>query len=232
MKTGITISVIGHAAVLLWSVVSFGVRPLSAPPIEFASRGHHLVDRVLADDRGREDRAQGRDAEAAGREGRGAEAARREPHAKVVDKPEIVTASTKAAGRGAKPAEAKRRQGSRAEDRSDRRSAEEGREHKKRRADEGRGEGRRSRRSRRSRSSIRSRSTALLDKREGQRRRLYGQRRSADADARHRHRQRARAVAERDGCAMRARLATAGTCRPACSNPEEVGGERAREARP
>ena len=31
MKTGITISVIGHAAVLLWSVVTFGVRPLSAP---------------------------------------------------------------------------------------------------------------------------------------------------------------------------------------------------------
>ncbi len=32
MKTGLTISVIGHAAALLWAVVSFGAKPPSAPP--------------------------------------------------------------------------------------------------------------------------------------------------------------------------------------------------------
>jgi outer membrane biosynthesis protein TonB len=34
MKTGLTISVIGHAAVLLWSVVTFGVKPFAQAPIE------------------------------------------------------------------------------------------------------------------------------------------------------------------------------------------------------
>jgi colicin import membrane protein len=34
MKTGLTISAIGHAAVLLWSVVTFGIKPLSAPPAD------------------------------------------------------------------------------------------------------------------------------------------------------------------------------------------------------
>jgi outer membrane biosynthesis protein TonB len=34
MKTGLTISAIGHAAVLLWAVVSFGAKPRDAMPIE------------------------------------------------------------------------------------------------------------------------------------------------------------------------------------------------------
>src|SRR5690242_6985375 len=32
MRTGLTISVIGHAAAMLWAVVTFGVKPNDAPP--------------------------------------------------------------------------------------------------------------------------------------------------------------------------------------------------------
>lgn len=34
MKTGLTISAIGHAAVLLWGLVSFASKPLEAPPVD------------------------------------------------------------------------------------------------------------------------------------------------------------------------------------------------------
>jgi colicin import membrane protein len=34
MKTGLTISAVGHAAVLLWTLVTFGVKPFSAAPID------------------------------------------------------------------------------------------------------------------------------------------------------------------------------------------------------
>jgi outer membrane biosynthesis protein TonB len=34
MKTGLTISVVGHACVLLWGLVSFSTKPLNAPPTE------------------------------------------------------------------------------------------------------------------------------------------------------------------------------------------------------
>ncbi|HXW31002.1 MAG TPA: protein TolA, partial [Xanthobacteraceae bacterium] len=34
MKTGLTISIVGHACVLLWGLVSFSTKPLNAPPVE------------------------------------------------------------------------------------------------------------------------------------------------------------------------------------------------------
>src|SRR5262250_1202403 len=34
MRMGLTISVVGHAAALLWAVVSFGVKPHDVPPID------------------------------------------------------------------------------------------------------------------------------------------------------------------------------------------------------
>ena len=78
MKTGLTISGVGHAALLLWGVLSFSppsrftpsrprrCRSTSSPTSEFSQMTN-----------GRQERAEGRDADAAGREGRRADAGRR-----------------------------------------------------------------------------------------------------------------------------------------------------------
>ena len=53
MKVAYTISGIGHAAVLLWSVLSFAGKPLPAPPSRGAAGRHRDGVRVLADHRRR-----------------------------------------------------------------------------------------------------------------------------------------------------------------------------------
>ena len=182
-------------AVLAWGLVTFAARPLSAPPPEFLSDRHHLGGRLLADHAGHPHRAEGRDAEAAGGEGRATAKPVENPTAKVVDKPEIVPTADQvqpqarageegraeaadAAAAAQARAEAGLRQGAGAEDRSDRRGAEEGQtkpEKKQERRPRRRRRRRRPSRRSRSRSSTRRRIAALLDKRDAQRRAATGE---------------------------------------------------------
>ena len=95
MKTGITISVIGHAAVLLWSVVTFGVRPLSAPPIDSLP-----VDIISSTEFSQMTAGAKTAPKAPAPKPLVEKVAEPKPPAenpadKIVDKPEIVTASTK-----------------------------------------------------------------------------------------------------------------------------------------
>jgi outer membrane biosynthesis protein TonB len=95
MKTGITISVIGHAAVLLWSVVTFGVRPLSAPPVDSLP-----VDIISSTEFSQMTAGVKTAPKAPAPKPLVEKVAEAKPPAenpadKVVDKPEIVTASTK-----------------------------------------------------------------------------------------------------------------------------------------
>jgi colicin import membrane protein len=95
MKTGLTISVIGHAAVLLWSVVTFGIRPLSAPPVDSLP-----VDIVSATEFSQMTAGQKTAPKAPAPKPLVEKVAEAKPPAdnpadKVADKPEIVTASVK-----------------------------------------------------------------------------------------------------------------------------------------
>ena len=95
MKTGVTISAIGHAAVLLWSVVTFGIRPMSAPPVDSLP-----VDIISATEFSQLTAGQKTAPKAPAPKPLVEKVAEAKPPTdnpadKVVDKPEIVTASMK-----------------------------------------------------------------------------------------------------------------------------------------
>jgi outer membrane biosynthesis protein TonB len=95
MKTGLTISAIGHAAVLLWSVVTFGAKPLTAPPVDSLP-----VDIISATEFSQMTAGQKTAPKAPTPKPLVEKVAEATPPAenpadKVVDKPEIVTASAK-----------------------------------------------------------------------------------------------------------------------------------------
>jgi outer membrane biosynthesis protein TonB len=95
MKTGLTISAIGHAAVVLWSVVTFGIRPMSAPPVDSLP-----VDIISATEFSQMTAGVKTAPKAPAPKPLVEKVAEAKPPAdnpadKVVDKPEIVTASVK-----------------------------------------------------------------------------------------------------------------------------------------
>jgi outer membrane biosynthesis protein TonB len=93
MRTGLTISIVGHACVLLWGLVSFSTKPLNAPPAESMP-----IDIISAKDFS-ELRAGVRSAPKSETpkplaEKVGEKKPVENPLAKIVDKPELITASS------------------------------------------------------------------------------------------------------------------------------------------
>src|SRR5215469_2229671 len=93
MKTGLTISVVGHACVLLWGLVSFSTKPLNAPPVESMP-----ID-IISTKEFSELRAGARNAPKSETPKPLAEKVAEkkpveDPLAKIVEKPELITASS------------------------------------------------------------------------------------------------------------------------------------------
>jgi outer membrane biosynthesis protein TonB len=93
MKTGLTISIVGHACVLLWGLVSFSSKPLNAPPVESMP-----ID-IISTKEFSELRAGARNAPKAETpkplvEKAGDKKPVDNPLAKIVEKPELITASS------------------------------------------------------------------------------------------------------------------------------------------
>ena len=86
MKTGLTISALVHAALLLWGADFVCGEAARGQAERRAAGRHHLGQAVLRDHQGREERAQGQAADAAGRKDRRAEAGRQTRRAKVTEK--------------------------------------------------------------------------------------------------------------------------------------------------
>ena len=59
MKTGLAISALSHAALLLWGLISFAAKPLEAKPTDALPVDIISDKRILRDDQGREERAEG-----------------------------------------------------------------------------------------------------------------------------------------------------------------------------
>ena len=216
----------------LWGLISFAAKPLRRRRPNRCRR-HHLGNRVLADHGRHQERAEGRDAEAAGREGRRAEAGRGSPP-RWSESRRSSTASTSAApppkpepkpdqSRAQAPKPSRRpkekaaEEKSRAEGRSDRRGAEEGRSEEARAEEAAEGQADAADRSPRPKPQPKfdaDRIAALLDKREPQRHGRGRRHLKPHARARHRDRRSRAAVAERDRRLARAARAVAGIRRP------------------
>src|SRR6516165_6835176 len=84
MKTGLTISAVGHACVLLWGLVSFSTKPLNAPPVESMP-----ID-IVSTKEFSELRAGARNAP----KSETPKPLVENPLAKIVEKPELITASS------------------------------------------------------------------------------------------------------------------------------------------
>ena len=77
MKTGLTISAMLHAALLLWGIISFAARPLEAKPND-ALPIDIISDKQFSEiTKGVKNGGQGQAARPAGREGRRSETGRR-----------------------------------------------------------------------------------------------------------------------------------------------------------
>ena len=226
MKTGLAISALLHAALLLWGLISFSPRAARGQAQRRAAGRHHLRQAIHRDGQGREERAEGREARRRW--------SRRSIASKPVDDPRPRSRRRRKIDDGAERAAAAAA-GARAEAQAAEAKPEKKPEppkvdpiaetlKKEEAKQEGRGaaqgEGRAGTEAGRRPNSIRTRIAALLDKREPQRQAAAGDRRSPNAVARQVAGQRA-VLSQSEIDALRRRLVE-------CWNPP-VGAANARQ---
>ena len=96
MKTGLAISALFHAALLLWGLISFAARPLEAKPND-ALPVDIISDKQFSEiTKGVKNGAKDETAHAAGREGRRRRSRSTTPRAKVTEKKELDAAKAEA----------------------------------------------------------------------------------------------------------------------------------------